>query len=142
MTVPFAPDSVDVEEFLVAFFKEQSGLAGIHVGTRLPNDWAGDSLAIRTYRTGGGMDNHLPYSLDVARLDVDAFAPTKAEAWDLMKVARRIVLHDLIWADTTSLGAVVSDTTEYVGPQWFDEPDYPNAGRYLIQVSLDVRPTF
>jgi hypothetical protein len=72
---------------------------------------------------------------DYPRLDIDCFGPNQGTAHDLTSTVRRLLLFDIHYADLSAFGASISDVREDVGPQWFDEDGYPNAGRYLIQVS-------
>lgn len=85
----------------------------------------------------GGVPS-LPYRIDNPRLDIGAWAETKAAAHDLAQLARS-VLHDLPNGDHTDLGAVVAHVRDEVGLQWLPDPD-TNTPRYIFVLSLTVRP--
>lgn len=130
----------DVEMAVIGWLSAQPALSGVIVSSRVPSNYDGTQRVVRLFRTGGYMDQSLPFSVDHARLDIDCFGPDKGAAHDLMALVRKLVLLDSRSADFSAFSASVHDTLEYVGPQWMDEPDYPNAGRYLIQVGLSLKP--
>lgn len=129
----------DVEAVFTGWLSTQPALAGVLVGTRLPITYDGSQKVVRVVRLGGAAD--LLMRFDHPRLDVDCFAPDAATAADLSALVRRLLLFDLVHgADLSPWSAAISDVREDVGPQWFDEPSYPNAGRYLTQISAMVHP--
>lgn len=137
----------DVEALVIGWLSSRSELAGAFVSSVVPTyfpdgaRYDGTQSIVRVVRMGGGIDNSLPFYLDHARLDLDCFAKDKATAHDLMAQVRALFLRDLRAADVSSFAtASIRDTTEFVGPQWFDEPDYSPAGRYLLQVGVSVHP--
>ncbi len=142
-----APILPDAELVLIKWLTAQSSLSGILVTSHLPDSgnpggaYNGTQKVVRVYRTGGFIDNRLgAVWIDHARLDVDAFGPNKTEAYNLVAKVRSLILGDLIWADQSALPGLVKDVTEYVGPQWFDEPEYPPAGRYILQLGVTLHP--
>jgi hypothetical protein len=129
----------DIEEVLTGWLSAQSALAGVRIGTRIPTDYDGTQKVVRVVRLGGNADFLMRF--DHPRIDIDAFGPDKGSAWDLTALVRRLILFDLIHgADLSLWHAAISDVREDVGPQYLDEPDYPNAGRYLLQITAKVHP--
>lgn len=126
----------DIEEVLCQWLATRSELAGVAIGTRVPINYNGTQRVVRIVRLGGGADFLMRF--DNPRLDIDAFGPDKGSAVDLMKILRRLILIDIHNADLSAWQAAISHTREDVGPIWLDEPDYPNAGRYLLQITAMV----
>lgn len=129
-------DLPDIEEVIVQWLLTLPALAGVQIGTRVPTDYNGSQSVVRVVRLGGSTD-FLMWS-DNPRLDIDCFGPDKATAFNLTRIVRRALAFDIRFADLSSFGACVTSVNEDVGPQWFDEEDYPNAGRYLTQISVMV----
>jgi hypothetical protein len=128
----------DIEAVLTGWLSTRSELAGVIIGTQVPITYDGTQKVIRVVRLGGNADYLMRF--DHPRIDVDAFGPTKAVAADLMAALRHLLLLDIHHADLSPWSAAVSSVHEDVGPQWLDEPDYPTAGRYLVQISAMVHP--
>lgn len=134
MTTPVLPD---VEQALTQWLSSQSDLSGVIVCTSLPITYDGSQRVVRLDRIGGAADYLM--RIDRPRLDIDCWAPSKAAAWDLTALVRRHLLVDLIQGGNLSAWSCsVSDVREDVGPQYFDEPDYPSAGRYLMQITAVI----
>lgn len=129
----------DIEQVLTGWLSSRSDLSGVLIGTRVPTAYDGSQRVIRIVRLGGSADDLMAF--DHPRVDIDCFGPDKGSAWDLSALVRRAVLFDLIHgANLSSWSAAISNVREDVGPQWLDEPDYPNAGRYLFQITATVHP--
>lgn len=141
MTDPTPVLAVDDEALVCAWLAGRPELSGVTVADRLPDGYDGTQLVVTVARIGGAMDaGGGGQWLDRPRLDIDCHGPTKAAAKDLaLKV--RAALAVARWADHSAAGAVWSSYSEDVGPQWLPDPDYPGAGRYLLQVSLLIHPT-
>jgi hypothetical protein len=134
MTASALPDS---EAALIGWLSAQSALSGVTVCSSLPISYDGSQAVVRIDRIGGAADYLM--RIDRPRLDVDCYGPSKASAWDLTALVRRLLLVDLIQGGNLSQwSASVSDVREDVGPQFFDEPDYPPAGRYLMQITAVI----
>lgn len=126
----------DIEEVLCQWLATRPELSGVAIGTRVPIDYNGTQRVVRIVRLGGSADFLMRF--DSPRIDIDAFGPDKGSAVDLMKILRRLILIDIHNADLSAWQAAISHTREDVGPIWLDEPDYPNAGRYLLQITAMV----
>lgn len=126
----------DAEEVFAKFLAGRPEMAGVLVGTRVPSTYDGSQKVVRIVRIGGGADYLLRF--DRPRFDIDCFGPDKASASDLTTLVRRLAIFDVRYSDLSAYGASVSEVIEDVGPQWLDEPDYPNAGRYLFQVTAMI----
>ncbi|TQF03931.1 hypothetical protein E6W39_18955 [Kitasatospora acidiphila] len=127
----------DVEEVFTQWLTAQSALSGVIVCTSLPITYDGSQRVVRLDRIGGAADYLM--RIDRPRLDVDCWGPSKAAASDLTALVRRLLLVDLIQgANLSQWSCSISDVREDVGPQYLDEPDYPPAGRYLMQITAVV----
>lgn len=140
MTAP-APILIPDDEALVCgWLSGRPELSGVAVADRLPDDYNGTQPVVTVTRIGGAMDRAAGGMwLDRPRLDIDCHGASKAAAKDLAAIVRSL-LAVARFDDHTAAGAVWSDTTEDVGPQWLPDPDYPEAGRYLLQVSVLIHP--
>ena len=126
----------DIEQVITQWLATIPDLSGVVIGTRVPLDYDGSQKVIRVVRLGGGADFLMRF--DHPRLDIDVFGPDQGTTSDLLALVRRLLLVDIHTANLAPWGAAVSDVRELVGPQWLDEPNYPNAGRYLIQITAMV----
>lgn len=90
-------------------------VAPVHVGSRVPKPRPVQFVQVR--RVGGLAQ---PPVRDRARLDIFCWANTDPAAWALASTVR-----DAIWAlsGTTTLGVVVYDVSEFLGPTQEDDPD-------------------
>lgn len=141
MTDPTPVLPVDDEALVCGWLAARPELAGVTIADRLPDDYNGVQLVITVTRIGGAMDRAGGGQwADRPRLDIDCHGPAKAAAKDLSAKVRA-ALAVARWADHSAAGAVWSDYREDVGPQWLPDPDYPGAGRYLLQASLLIHPT-
>jgi len=141
MTDPAPVLPVDDEALVCGWLAARPELAGIIVADRLPDDYDGSQHVVTVTRIGGAMDRGGGGQwADRPRLDIDCHGPTKAAAKDLSATVRA-VLAVARWADHSATGAVWSSYREDVGPQWLPDPQYPGAGRYILQVSLLIHPT-
>jgi hypothetical protein len=140
---------VDDEALVCGWLAARSELSGVIVADRLPVAdpdtgqiaYNGTQLVVTVTRIGGGMDRAGGGQwLDRPRWDLSCHGPTKAAAKDLTAIIRSL-LAVARFDDHAGTGAVWCDTTEDVGPQWLPDPDYPEAGRYLLQVSGLIHPT-
>jgi hypothetical protein len=131
---------VDDEALVCGWLASRTELAGVTVADRLPDDYDGTQLVVTVTRIGGSMDRAGGGQwLDRPRLDIDCHGPTKAAAKDLSALVRA-ALAVARWDDHSAAGAEWSSYSEDVGPQWLPDPDYPGAGRYLLQASLLIHP--
>lgn len=131
---------VDDEALVCGWLAARTELVGVTIADRLPDTYDGSQLVVTVTRIGGGMDTGGGGQwLDRPRLDFDCHGPTKAAAKDLANTVRSL-LAVARWDDHSAAGAVWSDYREDVGPQWLPDPDYPAAGRYLLQASLLIHP--
>jgi hypothetical protein len=128
----------DTKAVLIGWLSTLPELDGVVVAGRVPEDYDGSQRVVRVTRAGGHASS-LPYWRDNAYVEIDAFGPDEASAWDLIAIAREAVLNRILDADLSPFGACVMNAIEHVGPQWFDEPDYPPAGRFLIQTGVTIR---
>lgn len=141
MTGPAPVLPVDDEALVCGWLASRAELAGVTIADRLPDDYDGSQLVVTVTRIGGGMDRAGGgQRLDRPRQDIDCHGPTKAAAKDLCNIVRSL-LAVARWADHSAAGAEWSDYREDVGPQWLPDPDYPAAGRYMLQASLLIHPT-
>lgn len=141
MTDPAPVLPVDDEALVCGWLAGRPELAGVTVADRLPDDYDGSQRVVTVTRIGGAMDpGGGGQWLDRPRLDIDCHGPDKAAAKDL-SAAVRGVLAVARWADHSAAGTVWSSFREDVGPQWLPDPNYPGAGRYMLQVSLLIHPT-
>lgn len=141
MTDPAPILPVDDEALVCGWLAGRTELAGVTVADRLPDTYDGTGLVVTVTRIGGAMDTAGGGQwLDRPRLDIDCHGPDKAAAKDLSAKVRA-VLAVARWADHSGAGAVLSSYREDVGPQWLPDPDYPGAGRYMLQASLLIHPT-
>lgn len=141
MTAPAPILLPDDEALVCGWLAGRPEMAGIAVADRLPDGYDGTQLVVAVTRIGGAMDRDAGGGqwLDRPRLDVDCHGPTKAAAKDLSAIVRAL-LAIARFDDHSAAGAVWSDTTEDVGPQWLPDTDYPEAGRYLLQISVLIHP--
>jgi hypothetical protein len=98
--------------------------------------WHAPEPRIVITRVGGTPT--LAIRIDRPRLDVDVYAPTKADAHDLAQAAR-VRLHELPTGDHRDLGAVVCNVVDELGLQWLPDPD-TNTPRYVLTLAVTVRP--
>lgn len=112
------------------------------IGTELRADQ--NYPAVRVIRTGGRQAIARPAWLDVARLQVDAWAESKLEAEAAVAMVRAVLLADetLGLHELGEYGAgVITDVVEQVAPQWL--PD-TSAGlsrpRYVYIATVAVHP--
>lgn len=135
---PIVP--VDDEQLVCTWLAGRPEMSGVAVGDRLPDGYDGTQLAVTVDRIGGAMDPVARGTwLDRPRLDVSAWGKDKAAAKDLAGTVRSL-LAIAPYDDHTAAGAVWSNTSEDVGPQWLPSTDYPGAGRYLLQFSILIHP--
>lgn len=140
MTGPTPIVPVDDEAVVCGWLAGRTELTGATIADRLPDNYDGSQLVVTVTRIGGAMDSGGGGQwLDRPRLDIDCHGPTKAAAKDLCGTVRSL-LAVARWDDHSAAGAEWSDYREDVGPQWLPDPDYPAAGRYLLQVSLAIHP--
>lgn len=141
MTGP-APILVPDDEAVVCgWLASRAELAGVTVADRLPDDYDGSQLVVTVTRIGGLMDRAGGGQwLDRPRWDIDCHGRSKSAAKDLAATVRAL-LAVARFDDHSASGAVWCDTTEDVGPQWLPDPDYTEAGRYLLQYSVLIHPT-
>lgn len=140
MTDPAPIPAVDDEALVASWLAAQTPLAGVTVGDRVPDGYDGTQHVVTVARIGGAMDRGGGGQwLDRPRLDISCYGPDKAAAKDLVTQVRAL-LAVARYADHTGSGAVWSDTVEDIGPQWLPDADYPQTGRYLLQVTVAIHP--
>lgn len=122
---------------MTTYLRAQLNDSSINIDGRWPQGYDGSQTAIFVQRIGGSM---LPAArkmyMDRASIDVSCIAPTKSRAADLMIATRAWLL--VMWDYPQLGGIVVANVDELVGPIWLAEPDYPPAGRYLLQMDFTV----
>jgi hypothetical protein len=128
----------DAKAVLIGWLTSRPELSQILVTGKVPDDYDGSQSVVRITRNGGHTE--FPHWRDEAYIHYDSFAPDEGAAWDLCVIVRDLLMSELLNADLSSFSASVTDVVEYVGPQWFDEDDYPPAGRYLVQMGVTLRP--
>jgi hypothetical protein len=127
----------DVETVLVAYLQTLALPEGTIVSTSVPTTYDGSQLVVRVERVGGSTD--WP-AVDHPTVELSCWGPDKASAAALRDVVRL----NMTWM---YLGAVPSfsvpcsffNVVERLGPQWFDEDGYLPAGRYMFEISLDMK---
>jgi hypothetical protein len=141
MTGPAPILPVDDEALVCGWLAGRPELTGVTVADRLPDNYDGTQRVVTVTRIGGAMDaGGGGQWLDRPRLDIDCHGPDKASAKDLSALVRA-ALAVARWDDHSAAGAEWSSYSENAGPQWLADPDYPGAGRYILQVSLLIHPT-
>lgn len=140
MTDPAPIPAVDDEALVARWLAAQTPLAGTSVGDRVPENYDGTQSVITVARIGGVMDRGGGGQwLDRPRLDISCYGKDKATAKALATQVRAL-LAVARFDDHTGSGAVWSDTVEDVGPQWIPDTEYPQTGRYLLQVTVAIHP--
>lgn len=128
----------DVEALTCNYLRRRTDIAalvGLRVYTALPPDPQWPLITIT--RIGGGPDAW-PYRLDQARLQIDCWADTKAQAHDLARTAQTA-----LWAMPDVSHA--TGTVTHVAPDgpflWLPDDTYPTPKpRYLFGVTVTVHP--
>jgi hypothetical protein len=132
--------AADIERIAVDFLVDQTDVAAIideRAYTELPETprWP----LIRLTRAGGART--YPAWIDHPRLQVEAFADTKAEAHDLAATASAALLQQFPGVHDN---AVVTSVDEDGGLIWLPDPSggpgVPGRPRYLFTVSVTVHP--
>jgi hypothetical protein len=119
----------EAERVALGFLR--ANLTGTRVLTDLPSDLTGKTVQVT--RIGGAGDG---FRIDQARLDIDCYAPTRAEAAALAGQVRSLLS---TMRNQTHSGAVVVAVVEEIGPSW--RPDFnPNVRRFGLTVLLVLRP--
>lgn len=126
----------DVEALLVGHLNEQQtiiSIAGVdRVSTEIP---AGAEMPrIRLTLTGGSPE--IPGWLHSPRVNIEAYADTKTEAFDLI-VAAIEAAEQL--SNTVRDGIVISSCEQETGLSWSPDP-FTETPRYLAAIVLYVHP--
>lgn len=132
MTITPAVIWPDVERVLLGWLRPQ--LTGVTVLTDLPANLEARLPLLQIVRVGGGRD--FSWRLDVARVDIDAYAATRTAAADLAGQVRTL-LGTLPNVQTG--GALVVRVAEETGPSWRPELN-PNLRRFGMTLRVVLRP--
>lgn len=98
----------------------------------VPTDRDGTETFLACRRVGGPNRDVV---VDDATLSIEAWAPTKAAAHDLIQQARG-VLHSLVGSQLD--GVPVYDVSEFAGPAYLPDPDSSHP-RYTLTASVSLR---
>lgn len=111
-------------------------LPGVHVCADLPapEDFAGLVPIVQVARIGGLIIARK--RLDNPRMDVQVYAPTRAQANDLLAQVRGVI-EDM--AGVTRDGGVVTKTSEETGPRLIPDPN-TDVVRVGYTAALVIRP--
>lgn len=128
----------DAEDLVCEVLQDRTGagepLEGAFVGTELPEDLADHLPAIRVRRFGGVPTNK--FRFDAPRLDVEAWAPTKAGAHDLIQTARGVLVQA---QGSRKPQGYIGEVRDEGGVSW--RPDeVTGTPRYLYTVQLVTNP--
>lgn len=141
---------VNVEALVVGLLlgSDVAGLVAVgpqgepEIGTELRADQS--YPAVQVIRTGGRQGIRRPAWLDVARIQVDAWAESKLEAHDVVAMVRAVLLADetLGLHELGDYGAgVITDVVEQIAPQWLPDTSAGLARpRYLYVANVAVHP--
>jgi hypothetical protein len=127
---------IDIEAALVAFLKNDPDLEELHggrVSTEVPAD--AEFPRIRITRTGGLTS--VEGWLDRPRVTVEAWAKTKAEAWELASMTLA-VLQARLPASPIPAG-VITDVRPDIGIAWTPDPT-TDLARYTFAVAMTTHP--
>lgn len=131
---------LDIEAFLVARLKADTGaldtLVGQKIATDLPPSFPAHGEArLQLFRIGGPPDpGDGPGHLDRPSVQLNAYGASREQAFDVAKAALAAVL---ALEGTTADGVVVTRAFRNLGPTW--SPDPPTgAARFLLGVVLHV----
>ncbi|WP_370421955.1 hypothetical protein AB8O64_27605 [Streptomyces sp. QH1-20] len=124
----------DAEAALVAWLAPQ---LGVRVCTDTPADLDAVVPLVRLRRVGGSDDG---FRLDLAVMDIEAFAATRAEATDLAARIRDALLTDLPGSAPT-VAAVFTAASTISAPSWrpWENPGLTRMGA-TYAVRLHARP--
>lgn len=146
--MPEIRPEVDAEAVAVSYLNQDADFLALAGGpkasTELPRGWApdpdGDPVRVRVTRVGGLPDPRDPVGhLDRARLQVDAFAASSADASDLCRLAiSRLLMISSSGAEYP--GAVVTGCRRDLGLQRRDDPS-TEIESYFAGVVLFVHPS-
>jgi len=146
MSLPPVPGGLaplpDAEKAILDFLAgraEITALGQVTVGDRLPEDYDGSQLVVTGDRIGGAADHSTIGWLETVHLDLSSWGPDKTAAAALSAVVRYLI-SICVYCDAPNV--VFADSREIVGPQWLPDAtaDYPQSGRYLLQVAVTLHP--
>lgn len=132
------PGLVDAEGLAVNWLVSSADLAevvGDRVSTELPASFAAEAR-VQLFRVGGVPADDGPQHLDRPNLQVNAFGPTKAQAW---AVAALVVRRMLAAPRGVHDQGVVTKAHRVVGPTWSPDPE-TDIPRYVLGFVLHVHP--
>ena len=131
MTTRIQPD---IELAVIDFLRSYAPLTatGAKVGSELPASPSWPFITV--VRLGGPAD--FPGWLDHPRVQVDAWADTKAQAYSAIAAARAGLLDLPGVHDNT----VITAADELTGPQWLPDPVANSRPRYFVVFSLTTHP--
>lgn len=129
----------DVEAVVTAHLRasaevqDLTGGGAPRVGTEL---YAGDTAALKVTLISG--EERLARHLDAARIQLDAYGGTKAQARTLIATARAV----LVEMPSTHAGGVVTDIRTLVTPWWNPDTGFePARPRYTADLEIVLHPT-
>lgn len=127
----------DVEVVLVAYIQTLALPEGTIVSTSVPTSYDGSQTVCRVNRIGGATDWPI---MDSPSVEISCWGPDRASAAALRDVVRLgMTWMALAEVSSFSIPCRISNPVERLGPQWFDEEAYIPAGRYMFEISLDLR---
>lgn len=132
MTVAPTVTWPDVERVLLDWLRPQ--LPGTRLVTELPADLEARLPVVQILRVGGGRD--FSWRLDLARVDVEVYAATRAAAAGLAGQVRTLLA---TLPNVQTSGAVVVRVIEETGPSWRPEAN-PNLRRFGMTLRVVLRP--
>jgi hypothetical protein len=137
--VAYATKLADAEQ-CVACILDRAPAITAYTPTLDPNMTAEDFPCVTFVRVGGGLVSQVPAVYDGARIQVDAWGDTPADAWDMMSTAwLRLLPVSGIVNDLDGVPAfVVSGVSESLSPRWNPEAGSQRA-RYTGELQVYVR---
>lgn len=127
----------DPETVLVSYIQTLALPEGTIVSTEVPTTYDGSQSVVRINCIGGTTDWPI---MDSPTIEFSCWGPDRATAATL----RDVVQLGMSWmalAQVTSFPVPcrISNPVMRLRPQWFDEDGYLPAGRYMFEISLDLR---
>jgi hypothetical protein len=127
----------DIETVLVAYIQTLALPSNTIVSVQVPITYDGSQSVVRVNRLGGASEYPI---MDHPNVEISCWGPDRATAAAL----RDIVRLGMTWVALSQVASFsvpcrLSNPVERLGPQWLDEEAYMPAGRYMFEVSLDLR---
>lgn len=127
----------DAELVVVTYLRQHTATAAL-VGTRVYTELPGDATwpLAKIVRIGGPPVAR--GTLDVATIQCEAYADTKAAARQLAATIQAAFADA---AGFTDSGAYITNAEPLSGLQWLPDPDLADRARYLFDTAVYVRST-